>query len=93
MMPSRGGLRHARAFRNLMPMSQLHRVTFNPNQCGGRPCIRGMRIRVKDILDMLAAGATTTDILESYPDIEAEDIQASLEYAAAQVDHAVVEAI
>lgn len=71
-------------------MSQLHRITFNPNQCGGRPCIRGMRIRVKDILDMLAGGATTAEILESYSYLEAEDIQASLEYAAAQVDHAVV---
>lgn len=71
-------------------MSELHRITFNPNQCGGRPCIRGMRIRVKDVLDMLAAGATTAEILESYPDIEREDILASLEYAAAQVDHAVM---
>ena len=71
-------------------MSQLHRITFNPNQCGGRPCIRGMRIRVKDILDALAAGATTAEILESYPYLEPEDVQASLEYAAAQVDHAVM---
>lgn len=71
-------------------MGQLHRITFNPNQCGGRPCIRGMRIRVKDILDMLAGGATEAEILESYPYLEREDIQASLEYAAAQVDHAVV---
>ncbi len=71
-------------------MSELQRITFNPNQCGGRPCIRGMRIRVKDILDMLASGATTAEILESYPDLQREDIQASLEYAAAQVDHAVI---
>lgn len=71
-------------------MSQLERITFNPNQCGGRPCIRGMRIRVKDILDMLAAGATETEILESYPYLERSDIQASLEYAARQVDHAVL---
>ena len=71
-------------------MSQLHRITFNPNQCGSRPCIRGMRIRVKDVLDMLASGATTAEILDSYPYLEAEDIQASLEYAAAQVDHAVM---
>jgi len=71
-------------------MSQLHRITFNPDQCGGRPCIRGMRIRVKDVLDMLAAGATEPAILESYPYLEREDIQASLQYAAAQVDHAVL---
>ncbi len=71
-------------------MSAMNRITFNPNQCGGRPCIRGMRIRVKDVLDMLAAGATEADILESYPYLEREDIQASLEYAAKQVDHAVL---
>ncbi len=71
-------------------MSQMQRITFNPNQCGGRPCIRGMRIRVKDILDMLASGASEAGILESYPYLEREDIQASLEYAAAQVDHAVL---
>jgi uncharacterized protein (DUF433 family) len=71
-------------------MSQLHRITFNPNQCGGRPCIRGMRIRVKDVLDMLAGGSSETEILESYPYLEREDIQASLEYASRQVDHAVL---
>ena len=71
-------------------MSQLHRITFNPNQCGGRPCIRGMRIRVKDVLDMLAAGETTEAILTDFPDLEPEDIRASLEYAARQMDHAVV---
>lgn len=68
----------------------MQRITFNPDQCGGRPCIRGMRIRVKDVLDMLAGGATEAEILESYPYLEREDIQASLEYAAAQVDHAVL---
>jgi uncharacterized protein (DUF433 family) len=71
-------------------MSQMQRITFNPDQCGGRPCIRGMRIRVKDVLDMLAGGASEAEILESYPYLEREDIQASLEYAAAQVDHAVL---
>lgn len=68
----------------------IERITFNPAQCGGRPCIRGMRVRVKDVLDMLATGATETEILESYPYLEREDIQASLEYAARQVDHAVL---
>ena len=68
----------------------MQRITFNPNQCGGRPCIRGMRIRVKDVLEMLASGASEKDILESYPYLEREDIQASLEYAARQVDHAVL---
>lgn len=71
-------------------MKQLHRITFNPNQCGGRPCIRGMRIRVKDVLDMLAAGESEATILQDFPDLEPEDIRASLEYAARQVDHAVL---
>jgi uncharacterized protein (DUF433 family) len=71
-------------------MSQLQRITFNPNQCGGRPCIRGVRIRVKDVLDMLAAGETEQTILADYPDLQAEDIRACLEYAAKSVDHAVL---
>ena len=70
--------------------SLLNRITYNPNQCGGRPYLRGMRIRVKDVLEMLADGASEKDILESYPYLEREDIQASLQYAAAQADHAVV---
>jgi uncharacterized protein (DUF433 family) len=71
-------------------MSYLDRITFNPEQCGGRPCIRGMRIRVKDVLDLLAAGVSEKEILEDYPDLEAEDIKACLQYAAAQADHAVL---
>ena len=71
-------------------MSQMHRITFNPNQCGGRPCIRGMRIRVKDVLEMLAAGETEQTILTDFPDLVQEDIRACLEYAARQVDHAVL---
>ena len=68
----------------------MDRITFNPNQCGGRPCIRGMRIRVKDLLDLLAAGIAETEILEDYPYLEAEDIRACLEYAAAEADHPVL---
>lgn len=59
------------------------RITFNPNQCGGRPCIRGMRIRVKDVLDLLAAKVSEAEILADYPYLESEDIVACLEYAAA----------
>jgi uncharacterized protein (DUF433 family) len=73
-------------------MSYLDRITFDPEQCGGRPCIRGMRIRVKDILDMLAGGASEKQILEDFPDLEDADIRASLQYAAAQVNHAVLRA-
>lgn len=71
-------------------MSELHRITFNPNQCGGRPCIRGYRLRVKDVLDMLAAGASVQEILADYDFLEEADIRACLEYAAAQIDHPVL---
>jgi uncharacterized protein (DUF433 family) len=71
-------------------MNYMERITFNPNQCGGRPCIRGMRIRVKDVIDLVAAGVPETEILADYPDLEADDIKASLEYAAAQLDHPVL---
>jgi uncharacterized protein (DUF433 family) len=71
-------------------MNYMERITFNPNQCGGRPCIRGMRIRVKDVLDLVAAGVPEAEILADYPDLEPEDIKASLEYAAAQLDHPVL---
>jgi uncharacterized protein (DUF433 family) len=71
-------------------MNYMERITFNPNQCGGRPCIRGMRIRVKDVLDLVAAGVPDAEILADYPDLEADDIKASLEYAAAQLDHPVL---
>ena len=63
-------------------MSETHRITVDPNQCGGRPCLRGLRIRVKDVLDLLAAGASREEILEDYPLLEAGDITAALEYAA-----------
>ena len=71
-------------------MSQLHRITVRPEQCGGRSCIRGMRIRVKDILDLLASGSGRDEILADFPYLEAEDIVAALEFAAAQADHAVL---
>ena len=71
-------------------MSELHRVTVDPSQCGGRPCLRGLRVRVKDVLDLLAAGATPEEILEDYPYLEAGDITAALEYAATSSDHPVL---
>ena len=71
-------------------MNYLDRITINPNQCGGRPCIRGMRIRVKDVLDMLAARVPEAEILEDFPYLESADIDACLQYAAAQSDHAIL---
>jgi uncharacterized protein (DUF433 family) len=73
-------------------MSELHRVTTVPGLCGGRPTLRGMRIRVQDILDLLAAGADRAEILEDYPYLEDGDITAALEYASRQVDHAILAA-
>jgi uncharacterized protein (DUF433 family) len=71
-------------------MSELQRITIDPHQCGGRPCIRGLRIRVTDILDLLAAGATRDEILEDYPYLEDADISAAQEFAAKQLDHKVM---
>ncbi len=71
-------------------MNYLERITVNPLQCGGRPCIRGMRIRVKDVLELLASGASKDEILQDYPYLEAEDITAVLEYAAKQFDHPIL---
>jgi uncharacterized protein (DUF433 family) len=68
----------------------LDRITSDPNVLGGRPCIRGQRIRVTDILELLAGGATPAEILADYPYLEADDITASLEYAARLSDHPVI---
>ena len=70
----------------------LARITIDPEQCGGRPCIRGMRFRVIDVLQLLAAGETREEILADYPYIEPDDIAASLIYAARQLDHPVLAA-
>ena len=71
-------------------MSVIDRITVDPTVCGGRPCIRGIRIRVKDVLDLLAAGATRDEILADYPYLEPDDITAVLEFAARQNDHPVL---
>jgi uncharacterized protein (DUF433 family) len=70
----------------------LARITIDPEQCGGRPCIRGMRIRVVDVLQLLAAGETSAEILQEYPYLEQDDIAASLLYAARQLDHPILAA-
>ena len=72
--------------------SLLDRITIDPEQCGGRPCIRGMRIRVIDVLDLFAAGLSAEQILEEMPDLSAEDLQAALQYAARRLDHPVLAA-
>lgn len=71
-----------------MDLSQ--RITIDPEQCGGRPCIRGMRIRVSDVLDLLANGLTPEQVLEELPDLDADDIRACLRYASRRFDHPVL---
>ena len=66
------------------------RITTNPAQCGGRPCIRGLRIRVVDIIDFLAAGLTQEQVLEELPDLKLQDIEAALKYAASKLDHPII---
>ena len=62
----------------MTPSNLLNRITYNSKQCGGRPCIRGMRIRVTDILEMLAENVSSSEILADFPDLELEDLQACL---------------
>lgn len=68
----------------------MGRITFNPGQCGGHPCIRGTRIRGTDVLDLLAAGLSVQEILEEMPALEYEDIVACLQFASRNIDHPVI---
>jgi uncharacterized protein (DUF433 family) len=70
----------------------VERITVNPAQCGGRPCIRGMRIRVVDVLDLLAAGLSQQQVIEELPDLEAEDISACLKFASSRLNHPILAA-
>jgi uncharacterized protein (DUF433 family) len=67
--------------------SLLERITVNPQQCGGRPCVRGMRIRVSDVLDLYVAGLDAAQILDEMPDLEADDLKACIAYARRRLDH------
>jgi uncharacterized protein (DUF433 family) len=75
-----------------MNLELLQRITIEEGKCGGRPCIRGKRIRVTDILELLSAGASFEEILEDYPFLERDDILAAIGYAARQTDHVVLRA-
>jgi len=72
-------------------MDLLSRITINPEQCGGRPCIRGMRIHVSDVLELFAAELSAEQILEEMPDLERADLQVCLHYAAQRIDHPVLQ--
>lgn len=70
----------------------LTRITIDPDQCGGRPCVRGMRLRVTDVLELMAAGETVPELLAEFPYLEAEDVSACLLYAARRLDHPTIAA-
>ena len=63
------------------------RITINAAQCGGRPCLRGMRIRVVDVLELMAQGLNVDQVLLELPDLEREDVQAVLQFAARRLNH------
>ena len=71
-------------------MTLADRITVNPAQCGGRPCIRGMRIRVTDVLELLAAGLSVDEVIEELPDLEPDDVRACFQFAAWRLDHPVL---
>jgi len=73
-----------------MNIELLSRITVEPGKCGGRPCIRGQRMRVVDVLELLGAGASFEEILRDYPFLERDDILAAITYAAHQTDHVVL---
>ena len=75
-----------------MDPSLLSRITIDPGKCGGRPCIRGQRIRVTDILELLSCGAPFEEILADHPSLQRDDIFAAIAYAARQTDHVVLNA-
>jgi uncharacterized protein (DUF433 family) len=85
-----GRLRIVEIIGNSMNLERLHRITVEAGKCGGRPCIRGQRIRVTDVLELLGARASFEEILADYPFLEREDILAALDYAAYQTDHVVL---
>ena len=75
-----------------MNLERLNRITVEEGKCGGRPCIRGQRLRVTDILELLGSGASFDEILKDYAFLEREDILAAIQYAAHQTDHVVIQA-
>ena len=80
-LPGIGGRLTSRPLLSRPVNAIADRITVDPEQCGGRPCIRGMRIRVSDVLDLFAAGLTAEQILDEMPDLEHEDLQAALRFA------------
>ena len=70
----------------------MDRITTNPQQCGGRPCVRGMRVRVVDVLDLLATGLSAEQVVMELPDLEVADVIACLRFASRRLDHPILAA-
>ena len=70
----------------------FERITVDSKQCGGRPCIRGMRVRVVDVLDLLASGLTAQQVVEELPDLELADVEAALRFASVRMNHPILAA-
>jgi uncharacterized protein (DUF433 family) len=70
----------------------MDRITVNPDLCGGRPCVRGLRIRVVDVLELLASGLSAAQVVDELPDLELADIAACLRFASRRLDHPVLAA-
>jgi len=68
------------------------RITVDPEQCGGRPCVRGLRIRVTDVLDLLASGLSPEQVIDELPDLVPDDVSACLRFASRRLDHPIVAA-
>jgi len=68
-------------------MERLDRITFDPEQCGGRPCVRHLRIRVQDVLELLADGLSPEEIIRQLPDLETDDVKACIAFAAQRISH------
>ena len=84
------GYDFGRGCRSETVVNLAERITASPAQCGGRPCIRGMRIRVTDVLELLAAGLSAEQVVEELPDLEPDDVRACLQFAARRLDHPVL---
>jgi uncharacterized protein (DUF433 family) len=68
-------------------MTLLDRITFDPKKCGGKPCVRGLRITVSDVLELLADDLTPSEVVKQLPDLEPDDVRACITYAAQRIDH------
>ena len=73
-----------------MSNALLERISVEPGKCGGRPCIRGTRMRVSDVLELLANGASTEGVLSDHPSLVRDDVLAAIAYAAVHMSHAVI---